>query len=214
MKPQLTKTPLNRVIGNTASLAVAAWALLLSGNSIAQTYAIDQLIIDKVYTFATPPGAQSAGGYLTITNNGAEGDSLIGVTSSFASVGQVHEMKMEDDIMKMRHLEAGLAIPAGETVELSPGGYHIMFMQLTHSLKDGETISASLTFSKAGKLSVDFQVIDRRKQKTENKMMQDHKKKDKTGNASHNMSHGMSKDGSITHESNSHGSNNDDATKE
>ncbi len=159
-------------------LTLATAALLLCNTTIAQTYSIDNLIIDKVFTFATPPGAQTAGGYLTITNTGVEDDTLIGGSASFADVTQMHEMKMVDDIMKMRHLETGLAIPAGATVELTPGGLHVMFMQLTQDLKDGDSPAVTLSFAKAGDLIVNFQVVDRRQQKSGNETKHGHKKSD------------------------------------
>ena len=70
-------------------------------------------------------------------------------------------MKMENDIMKMRELADGLAVPAGETVELKPGGYHIMFMGLKGPLVEGDTIEVQLTFEKAGDVTVRMPVAAR-----------------------------------------------------
>ena len=204
MKPSLKKLPFNRYAGTVITLATALSAFLLSTDSIAREYIIEKLVINKVHTFETPPGAQTAGGYMTITNNGTEDDTLVSGTSSFANVTQVHEMKMENNVMKMRHLETGLAIPAGATVELSPGGYHMMFMQLTQALKDGDSLAASLTFSKAGELSVDFQVVDRRKQDAGHATMAHHKKKDETSQS--DESHSNNNDGSMKHDAKSQGS--------
>lgn len=180
-------------------------ACLFSSTTMAETYTIENLIVDKVYTFATPPGAQSAGGYLTITNTGTEDDTLTGGTSSFATVTEVHEMKMVEDIMKMRRLADGLAIPAGATVELAPGGLHIMFMQLTQALKDGKSMSGTLTFSKAGELPVDFKVIDRRNNESSHDMKHGHGQK----SDSHNSSQSSSK----AHSSMKHDSKNHDTKK-
>lgn len=121
-------------------------------------------MIEKVYAFATPPGALSAGGYLTISNTGETDDKLIGGSTSVAGVTEVHEMKMVDDVMKMRHMHYGLTIPAGETVELMPGGLHIMFMQLNESFTEGQPFKTSLEFAQAGTVVVDVQIVDRRKQ--------------------------------------------------
>ena len=204
MKPSLKKLPFNRSAGTAITLATALSALLLSTDSVGREYIIDTLVINKVHTFETPPGAQTAGGYLTITNTGTEDDTLISGTSSFANVTQVHEMKMENNIMKMQHLETGLAIPAGATVELSPGGFHLMFMQLTQPLKDGDSLAAALTFSKAGELPVDFQVVDRRKQEAGHATMTHHKKKDE--NSQSDESHSMIKDSSMKHDAKSQSS--------
>ena len=204
MKPTLKKLSFNRYTGTAIALATALSALLLSTDSMSREYTIDKLVINKVHAFETPPGAQTAGGYLTITNTGTEDDTLISGTSSFADVTQVHEMKMENNIMKMRHLETGLAIPAGATIELSPGGYHMMFMQLTQPLKDGDSLAASLTFSKAGELPVDFQVVDRRKQEAGHATMTHHKKEDETTQS--DESHSMNKDSSMKHDAKIEGS--------
>jgi len=167
----------SRLVCKSTLLTCSLSAFLFCSSTEAETYSIDNLVIDEVYTFATPPGAQSAGGYLTITNTGADDDTLVGGTSSFANVTQVHEMKMVDDVMKMRHLENGLAIPAGATVKLVPGGFHMMFMQLTKPFKDGESIGGTLTFSNAGELPVSFQVIDRRNQNGDPGMKHGHMQK-------------------------------------
>lgn len=66
-------------------------------------------------------------------------------------------MAMDNGVMKMRPIH-GLEVPAGKSVQLKPGGYHIMFMKLKHQLKVGEVVKGSLTFEKAGTMSVDFPV--------------------------------------------------------
>jgi copper(I)-binding protein len=64
------------------------------------------------------------------------------------------EMAMDGDVMKMRELPDGLVIPAGETVNLKPGGYHVMFMDITGPLAEGETIKVRLTFEIAGEVDI------------------------------------------------------------
>ncbi len=107
----------------------------------------------------TLPNQPVAGAFLTITNNGSEDDTLIGVSSSIAARGEVHEMAMDGDTMKMRELADGLVIPAGETVELKPGGYHLMFMKLNQPLVEGEMIEATLEFQNAGTVTIPFAVM-------------------------------------------------------
>jgi copper(I)-binding protein len=106
--------------------------------------------ISMPFTRATLPNAPVGGGFLTIENTGAEPDRLISATSAVAAETQIHEMAMDGDVMKMRQLVDGLEIPAGETVVLAPGGYHIMFMGLKQAFVEGETIAVTLTFEKAG----------------------------------------------------------------
>jgi copper(I)-binding protein len=67
-------------------------------------------------------------------------------------------MSMDGGVMKMRELTAGLDIPPGATVELKPGSYHIMMMNLSRPLAKGDTVKGSLTFEKAGKVDVEFSV--------------------------------------------------------
>lgn len=122
------------------------------------TYKAGSLVITAPWTRATPKGAPVAGGYLSITNNGAESDRLIG--GSFAAAGgfEVHAMKMEGGVMKMRPVENGLEIKPGETVELKPGGLHLMFVRLKQQLKAGDTVKGTLEFAKAGKVEVSYPV--------------------------------------------------------
>jgi copper(I)-binding protein len=123
-----------------------------------KTYTIGQLIIEAPWTRATPGGAQVAGGYLKITNKGAEADRLVGGTLPAASAVEVHEMAMAHGIMKMRRLEKGLEIKPGQSVELKPGSYHLMFTGLREGLKEGPPIKGTLVFEKAGSVEVEFRV--------------------------------------------------------
>ncbi|QDZ12955.1 copper chaperone PCu(A)C [Devosia ginsengisoli] len=110
--------------------------------------------ISLPFTRATLPNAPVAGGFLTIENIGTEPDRLVSVTSDIAGETQIHEMAMQGDVMKMRPLADGLEIPAGETVVLAPGGFHIMFMGLKQTLVEGETVAVTLTFEKAGSVEI------------------------------------------------------------
>jgi copper(I)-binding protein len=132
-----------------------------------QTFTHQDLVITTPFVFVSPPAALSAGGYLIIENKGATDEVLIGATADFADKTEVHEMKMVDDIMKMRKLEDGLLIPAGETVALEPGGFHMMFMGLSQDLIEGETLQGTLQFREAGSVNIEYQVVDRKKHMSE-----------------------------------------------
>jgi copper(I)-binding protein len=119
---------------------------------------VGDLEITGAFTRATLPNAPVGGGYLTITNNGAADDRLVSVSTPLAGTSQIHEMKMEGDVMKMNELPDGLAIPAGESVSLAPGGYHLMFMGLTGPFVEGQSIAVTLTFEKAGTVEVQLPV--------------------------------------------------------
>lgn len=114
---------------------------------------IGDLEIKGAWTRQAPPAATVLGGYATITNNGVEADRLIAASADFARKTKIHEMAVTDGVMKMKELENGLEVPAGETVALKPGSFHLMFMQAT-SPKEGEVVKVELTFEKAGTVSV------------------------------------------------------------
>ncbi len=114
--------------------------------------------ISQPFTRATLPNAPVGGGFLTIENTGTEPDRLVSATSPASDVVQIHEMAMEGNVMKMRQLADGLEIPAGETVVLAPGGFHLMFMGLKQAFVEGETIEVTLVFEKAGTVEVSLPV--------------------------------------------------------
>lgn len=122
------------------------------------TFKVGDLVVTSPWTRATPGGAKIAGGYLKITNNGKTDDRLVKATASISDRVEVHEMSMNDGVMKMRALPEGLTIRPGETVELKPGGFHMMFMDIKQPLKQGDTMKATLTFEKAGSVEVSFNV--------------------------------------------------------
>jgi periplasmic copper chaperone A len=116
------------------------------------------LEITQAWIRATLPGQPAAGGFLTVENKGKEADRLLSASSPLTAATQVHEMKMDGDVMKMAELADGIEIPAGGKVELKPGGYHIMFMGLEKQVKEGEIVKVTLTFEKAGAVEVDLPV--------------------------------------------------------
>src|SRR5215203_3895227 len=121
-------------------------------------YRVGALVVEAPWSRATPGGAKVAGGYMRITNAGTEPDRLVGGSLPAAARFAVHEMSMQGEVMRMRPLETGLEIKPGATVELKPGGYHIMFMDLTEPLKEGQTLKGTLLFEKAGAVTVEYAV--------------------------------------------------------
>ena len=116
------------------------------------------LVISQAWSRATPKGAKTGGGYLTIENKGSAPDRLIGGSADVAGSVQVHEMSMDNGVMKMRPVQGGLEIKPGATVELKPQGLHIMFVGLKKPLKQGDHLKVTLEFEKAGKVDVDCKV--------------------------------------------------------
>jgi len=125
----------------------------------ARDYKAGALDIVDPWSRATPKGATVAGGYMKIKNTGSTPDRLIGGSSDVASKFEVHEMKMENGVAKMRPIKDGLEIKPGDTVELKPGSFHIMLVDLKKPLTAGDQIKATLVFERAGKVNVEYDVL-------------------------------------------------------
>ena len=138
--------------------ALGVLALVTSAPAPAKDITAGPLKISAAWARATPKGASVGGGYVTIVNTGSAPDRLIGGSSSISDKLEVHEMSMSNGVMKMRPLENGLEIKPGQTVTLTPGGYHLMFVGLKQQLQDKTHFKATLNFANAGKVDVDFTV--------------------------------------------------------
>lgn len=123
-----------------------------------QTYKLGALTITAPWTRVTPKGAKVAGGYVRITNTGKEADRLVGGSFDLSARVEVHEMAVEGGVMRMRELTKGLEIKPGETVELKPGGLHLMFMDMKGALEAGKPVKGRIVFEKAGAIDVEFRV--------------------------------------------------------
>ena len=124
----------------------------------ASTIKVGSLMIEAPWTRATPAGAKVAGGFMTITNTGSAPDRLIGGSFPLAGRFEVHEMAVANGIMTMRELAKGLEIAPGQKVELKPGGYHVMFMDLRSQVREGTPVKGTLVFEKAGTIEVEYRV--------------------------------------------------------
>jgi periplasmic copper chaperone A len=134
-----------------------AFALFASA-AFAKDYKLGALEIDHPWSRATPKAARTAAGYLVIKNNGSTTDHLMGGALAGSASGEVHEMLKEGDVMKMRPVSGGLEIKPGETVELKPESFHLMFTALKAPLVKGQTVKGTLTFEKAGTVDVEFAI--------------------------------------------------------
>ncbi len=141
----------------TATLFAIA-AVLIATSARAEDVKAGDLVISQPWTRATPGGAKTGGGFLTIENKGSAPDKLIGASADGAGKIEVHEMAMNNGVMKMRPVEGGLTIDPGKTVKLAPGGYHLMMMDLKAPLKQGDKLPLTLQFEKAGKVAVTLDV--------------------------------------------------------
>lgn len=144
-----------KIVQSIASAIILMLAVAPAG---AQEFKSGDITIEQPWARATPKGAPVGGGYMVIHNAGTTADRLTGGSFDFAGKVQVHQMTMQDGVMKMRPLPAGLEIPPGGTVTLDPNGYHVMFMDLKRQLTQGETVKGTLDFEHAGKIPVEFKV--------------------------------------------------------
>lgn len=134
-----------------------ALSLLFAASLAAPAFAdasVGPLVISEAWARATPPGARVGGGYLTVKNTGAEPDTLISVASPVSEKTELHLMKTEDGVMTMRPADEGIEIPAGATLTLAPGGFHVMFIRPKSPFVQGQTVPLTLTFAKAGAVDV------------------------------------------------------------
>ncbi len=128
-------------------------AMALTAGAQAQT-----VEVKNAWVRATVQGQKATGAFMQITAPAAT--TLVAVTTPVAGVAEVHEMKMDGDVMRMRPLAKGLELPAGKAVQLKPGGYHLMLMDLKLPLQKDTTIPITLTLqdSKGAQSTQDLRV--------------------------------------------------------
>ena len=127
--------------------------VFLGTRVLAQTTKNETVTIAGAYARATAPGQQVAGGFMKIENKGNVTDQLLSASSPAAGEVQLHEMAMDGNVMKMRQVK-DIAVPAGGAVELKPGGYHLMFLNLKGPFVAGQAVLVKLKFAKAGEIEV------------------------------------------------------------
>jgi len=141
----------------------AALAALLALPAAAHDYTVAKIVVTHPVAFETPKTARVGGGYMTLTNNGKTADRLTGINADGFDEVSLHESSTDDmGVARMQPLD-GIDLPAGAAVALEPGGMHVMFIGLNDGpFAEGDEISATLTFEKAGPLDVTFNVENRR----------------------------------------------------
>ena len=150
MKP-MHKLTLKIVLG---FLAIPPFA------AMAHDIKIGNLLIHQPWIRQPIGSADVASAYTTIDNTGNTNDVLIKITIENVPMVQIHEMMMQGDVMKMTEMAKGLMIPAGKSVELKPKSSHIMMMGFKTAYMVGEQVKGTFEFAKAGKVDVDFEVVE------------------------------------------------------
>lgn len=135
-------------------LAVAVMAALPAS---AATYRLGSL--EAAGPWSRPAAAKMNGaGFVNLTNRGKAADRLMAVESTAARKVELHRSSMANGVASMQRQDQGIALPAGQTVTLAPGGYHVMFIGLARTLKTGDKVPATLVFQSGAKLKVEFAV--------------------------------------------------------
>ena len=140
-----------------------AAALILSAPAAmaCETVTIGDLTVEHAWSKATIGAGRPGVFYVGITNAGSADDALIGIATPAAGMPMLHETVVQDGIASMPHAMS-IPVPAGQSVQLSPGGYHGMLMGLTTALKEGDSFPVTLTFEKAGEVTVNVDVLSMR----------------------------------------------------
>ncbi|MEO6014680.1 MAG: copper chaperone PCu(A)C, partial [Devosia sp.] len=141
-----------------APMASAHDGLIHDGCDTGQSWSAGDIAVSGAYTRAMLPNAKSAAGYMVIENTGADADRLIGVKSEAATTIDVHQMKMNGEMMEMSPIEGGLEIPAHGKLELAPMGYHLMFTGIATPFKQGECVQIFLEFQSGHELPITLNI--------------------------------------------------------
>jgi copper(I)-binding protein len=139
------------VLGFLTASLVGAGGLAGVQAAQAQDYKLGN--VEIAHSWARPSTGKTGAAYFTLTNHGTSDDTLLSAASDAAAKVQIHDMKMDGNIMRMRKLD-DLPLPAGQTVNVAPGGIHIMMIGLVKPLSQGDTIAMHLEFAKAGGIDV------------------------------------------------------------
>lgn len=115
------------------------------------------IVVEDAWARPSPMMAGNGAAYMVIRNTGNVDDALIGAASDVAETVELHETTMEGDMAGMHPVEA-IPVPAGGSVSLEPGGYHVMLIGLKQELQPGQTITLTLTFEKAGQITVQAEI--------------------------------------------------------
>lgn len=134
-----------------------ALALAVAAPAEAVEYKAGDITVINPWARATPGVPRNGGAYLTL-KGGAAGDELTGIETSVAKRAELHGHSQKNGVMKM-HAVKGVKVPAGGRIVLRPGGLHIMLMKLNKALKKGEHFPMTLRFARAGRITVQVEVM-------------------------------------------------------
>lgn len=127
------------------------------GAAFANNIGVDSIEIENAWSRQTVAGMQNGVAYFTVHNNGSEADRIVAVDSPVSEVAELHTHIKDGEVMRMRQVEY-IDVPANGSVNLEPGGLHVMLMGLKNPLKAGEVIPVTLKFEQAGSITIEVAV--------------------------------------------------------
>ena len=139
-------------------ILAAALAASVALPARAQDRAAAGVVVLEPWTRATAASAPTAAGYMALRNDGSQPERVLSASSPLARAVELHETRMDGDIMRMRQLDTGLMLPPGSTVRLDPGGTHFMLVGPSRAFKRGERVPLTLRFEHAGEVNVELRV--------------------------------------------------------
>ena len=143
-------------------ILLAISAAVLTGLFVLPLAAGD-ITVSDAYMRSTTPSSKTGAAFLVLTNNGATDDRLIGAETDVAARAELHTHRTSaDGMMQMMEIEGGIPLPAGATHALARGGDHIMLTGLTRPLEQGEAVTVTLIFEKAGAVEI-VMPVDRKR---------------------------------------------------
>ncbi|MBW7851567.1 MAG: copper chaperone PCu(A)C [Rhodospirillales bacterium] len=138
-------------------MAGLAMILAAAAPALAGDAKVGDIAITGAWARASAGPVPNGAAFMAIANNGKEADKLMAADADVAKAAELHTHIHDGGVMKMRQVPA-IDLPAGQTVMLQPGGFHVMFMGLKEPLKEGATFPLTLTFERAGKVTLDVAV--------------------------------------------------------
>lgn len=139
-------------------IVAMTFAFLTSQSALAHEFSVGKLRVEHPWARAVAVNSAAAAGYMEIYNIGAEADRLIGATTASAARVEIHEVTMVDHVMRMRPVQGGVEVRAGESVRFGPNGFHLMIIGPNDKFVEGAKVPLTLEFERAGKLDVELAI--------------------------------------------------------
>ena len=148
--------------------------ILLSSQSFSETIAFKGLVLSDFWIKKVIANNNITTGYIKIENKNEKNERLISVVSDFSKRIEIHDMYIKNNVMIMKHLEQGVLIKSNSQLDFKPGSLHIMFIDLTKSLKKTKLQKVKFNFKNAGSIVVNMPIMDNRKKSNEKKKHHHH----------------------------------------